>query len=233
MPDPGISESLEDYLEVISELIENEGHAHVKAIAEKMNVKMPSVTYALRQLAARGLIGYDPHLPVVLTASGAAKAAGVRERHRLLARFFQSILKVAPAVAGECACKIEHVIDEEVMLRLADLCKAIELRPDCAGLREYLDAAMKEIHADPENRLISLDRLAPGQRALVARVGEKVPGFRKLAVMGIIKNAEIEMEGRAPFGDLLRVRVLGSSLTLRAGEAEQILVRPLGGDHGR
>ena len=43
-----LTESLEDYLEAIAELIEVEGHAHAKEIAAKLNVKMPSVTGALR-----------------------------------------------------------------------------------------------------------------------------------------------------------------------------------------
>ena len=41
-----LTESLEDYLEAIAELIEIEGHAHAKEIAAKLNVKMPSVTGA-------------------------------------------------------------------------------------------------------------------------------------------------------------------------------------------
>ena len=41
-----LTESLEDYLEAIAELIEVEGHAHAKEIAAKLNVKMPSVTGA-------------------------------------------------------------------------------------------------------------------------------------------------------------------------------------------
>ncbi|MBP5586310.1 MAG: hypothetical protein J6Y92_08165, partial [Lentisphaeria bacterium] len=47
---PQLTESLEDYLEAIAELIAVEGHAHAKEIAAKLNVKMPSVTGALRQL---------------------------------------------------------------------------------------------------------------------------------------------------------------------------------------
>ena len=45
-----LSESLEDYLEAIAELIVVEGHAHTKDIARKLDVKMPSVTGAIRQL---------------------------------------------------------------------------------------------------------------------------------------------------------------------------------------
>ena len=45
-----LTESLEDYLETIAELIAEEGHAHTKKIAERLNVRMPSVTSILQQL---------------------------------------------------------------------------------------------------------------------------------------------------------------------------------------
>ena len=48
-----ISSNLEDYLEAIAELVEINGHAHTKAIAEKLRITMPSVTNALQTLAAR------------------------------------------------------------------------------------------------------------------------------------------------------------------------------------
>ena len=56
-----LSESMEDYLEAIAELIAVDGHAHTKEIAQKLNVKMPSVTGALRQLEQQGYIVYNTH----------------------------------------------------------------------------------------------------------------------------------------------------------------------------
>ena len=65
-----LSESMEDYLEAIAELIAVGGHAHTKEIAQKLNVKMPSVTGALRQLEQMGYIIYNTHYPVQLTEEG-------------------------------------------------------------------------------------------------------------------------------------------------------------------
>ena len=48
-----ISSSLEDYIEVISEIIEENGHAHTKDIADRLNVKMPSATKALQNLSEK------------------------------------------------------------------------------------------------------------------------------------------------------------------------------------
>ena len=74
MKNTTISSSLEDYLEAIAEIIEEQGHAHTKEIADHLKVKMPSVTNALQALSARGLIHYQSHSPVFLTPAGAETA---------------------------------------------------------------------------------------------------------------------------------------------------------------
>ncbi len=78
---PALTESLEDYLEAIAELIAVEGHAHTKEIAEKLHVTMPSVTGALRQLEKLSLIVYNTHYPVQLTPEGEKIANEVLHRH--------------------------------------------------------------------------------------------------------------------------------------------------------
>ncbi|WP_418391955.1 metal-dependent transcriptional regulator, partial [Victivallis lenta] len=137
-----ISSSLEDYLEAIAEIIENKGHAHTKDIAERLRVKMPSVTNALQALSARGLINYQSHSPVVLTSRGAEMAAVIRHRHTVLKGFFSGLLKLDSKKADETACRIEHVIGETVLSRIVLLVEAIAEREDCAPLREYLATTM-------------------------------------------------------------------------------------------
>ena len=110
-----LSESLEDYLEAIAELIAVEGHAHTKEIAGKLNVKMPSVTGALRQLEQLGYITYNTHYPVSLTREGELVAGKIVRRHRALTRFFSSILGLPHDKASETACRLEHAVDEETV----------------------------------------------------------------------------------------------------------------------
>ena len=43
-----MSSNMEDYLETIALLIDEHGHAHARDVARRLNVKMPSVTCALR-----------------------------------------------------------------------------------------------------------------------------------------------------------------------------------------
>ena len=120
-----LTESLEDYLEAILELTEVEGHAHTKKIADKLKVRMPSVTVALRQLAARKLITYSVNYPVELTEAGRAEAQRVLGRHKFLKVFFADILGLPPAKASETACRLEHIVDEDIINRFVKLAERL------------------------------------------------------------------------------------------------------------
>ena len=220
-----ISSSLEDYLEAIATIIEHNGHAHTKNIAEMLNVTMPSVTNALQALAARGLILYRSHMPVRLTGAGAEKAAVIRRRHATLKRFFSELLKLDEAMADSSACKVEHVIGETALSRLAAFTEAIAGREDCARLRQYLADTMPGILPDADAELISLDKLPRERIGVVVKVAESLRGIKKFADLGIVPGTLIQVEGHAPFGNLMRIKIMGSSLSIRSSDAMYIWLK--------
>jgi len=223
--DASISSSLEDYLEAIATIIERSGQAHTKSIAETLNVTMPSVTNALQSLAARGLVIYRSHLPVRLTGEGAKKAAEIRHRHATLKRFFSELLKLDEAQADASACKVEHVIGETALVRLAAFTEAIAGRQDCEQLRQYLDETMPNIHPDADSELVSLDQLPKDKIGVVAKVAESLRGIKKFADLGLVPGTLVQVEGYAPFGGLMRIKIMGSSLSIRSSDAMFIWVR--------
>ncbi len=222
-----ISSSLEDYLEAISEIVEHNGHAHTKDIANKLKVTMPSVTNALQALSARGLIIYRSHTPVRLTPAGEEKAAIIRRRHQTLQRFFSRLLKVDDKESDEAACRIEHVFKEPLVSRLVTLVEAVESRDDCAALRDYLDRTMPTLNLDPDSELVSIDRLGKHGKGVLTYVAETLRGMKKFADMGLVPGAVVEYEGTAPFGDLIRIKLMDTSLSLRASDARHFWVRIL------
>ena len=223
--DMPISSSLEDYLEAISAIIEQNGHAHTKDIADKLDVSMPSVTNALQSLAARGLIVYRSHMPVQLTGEGAAKASDIRRRHATLKRFFKEMLKLDETQADTSACKIEHVIGEAALERLAALTEAIAGRPDCETLRNFIAETMPTIRPESDAELISLDKLPKEKIGVVVKVAESLRGIKKFADMGLVPGTLVQFEGHAPFGDLIRIKIMGSCLSIRSSDAMYIWVR--------
>lgn len=222
-----LSSSLEDYLEAIAVIVEQKGHAHTKDIAEKLKVKMPSVTNALQALAERDLIEYKSHSPVQLTAKGAESASAIIHRHMGLKRFFVRILKLSESEADDAACRVEHIVNEKVVSRLVKLAIAISEREDTAGLREYIDRVLPETNGDENAMLIPLSQLPYGKKAVVVRISEKMRGIKKFADLGIIAGSLLQLDSKAPFGDLLVIRVLGSTLSLRRSEAAHIWVRQI------
>ncbi len=223
-----LSSSLEDYLEAIAIIIEQNGHAHAKDIAGRLQVKMPSVTNALLQLSQRGLINYQSHAPVSLTAAGTECAAVIRNRHNSLKSFFCRILMLEEKAADEAACKVEHAIGEQVISRIVSLTEAILEREDCTILRDYLAKNMVQIGVRPGETLVPLSSLAEGECGVVATVADNLRGVKKFADLGLVHGSLVQLSGHAPLGDLLRIKVMGCELSMRKKDASYIWVRKTG-----
>ena len=164
-----LTESLEDYLEAIAELSAVEDHAHTRDIAARLQVKMPSVTGALRQLAKMGYIVYKTHYPVTLTPKGKLVAENIASRHQVLKRFFVDILGMLPENASEAACHLEHLVDETAVNQFKLFSEAITTRTDARKHRIFLSDAM-ELGADCR----TLNTLKTGESALVRRIGRNI-----------------------------------------------------------
>ncbi len=223
----GITGTMEDYLEAISEIAEAKGQARACEIADRMKVRIPSVTTALQSLSARGLVTFTCRAAVTLTRDGEIAAREVRRRHKLLLDFFSEVLKLDFAEANDNACKAEHVISMAALERIAALTDMMTTDAAAAPLRELLADRMPKIVPEKTPELVSLDNLAEGDRAVIAHVAANLRGLRRFADLGLVPGTPLELEGHAPFGDLLRVRVLGSSLSIRSGDAAYIWVKPL------
>ena len=82
------SQSAEDYLERIYQLIEEKGYARVLDIASSLKVKQASVTSMVQKLGDLGFLNYEKYRVLVLTDKGLKVASSIQERHETLSRFF-------------------------------------------------------------------------------------------------------------------------------------------------
>ena len=124
----------ERYIETIFDLSETHGHAHTKSIAEALNIRMASVTEAIRSLSEKGLVNYQVRKTITLTKSGLMIAKRLNRRHQSFAEFFKKILGCHADEADEAACKIEHVINDHLRHRID---KFVEFTEDEKN-RDYL-----------------------------------------------------------------------------------------------
>ncbi|MFW6107915.1 MAG: metal-dependent transcriptional regulator [bacterium] len=127
-PDP-LSAALEDYLEAIAGLTAQDGGARVRDIARALSVHKSTVTAALKSLAEKKLVHYAPYERARLTRRGRRIAREVRRRHRLIRRFLVDVLCLDEEAADENACRMEHVVDADVLRRLAALGAVIADEP--------------------------------------------------------------------------------------------------------
>ena len=75
---------LEDYTELIADLIAANGEARTTDIARRMGVAHPTASKTIARLKREGLARSKPYRGIFLTEAGAAMAKKVRERHRLV-----------------------------------------------------------------------------------------------------------------------------------------------------
>ena len=73
-----------------------------------------------------------------------------------------------------------------------------------------------------------LNQIACGTRAVVKSISFSNKKLaHKLLTMGIVAGTLIEVMRAAPMGDPIRIKALGSELSLRLSEAESVEVLPL------
>jgi len=124
-----LSASLEDYLEAIAHIVDEKKVARGKEIAKRLKVSRASVTEALRALSKKGLVNYAPYEVITLTEKGLLVAEDVIRRHEALKDFFVKVLAIDDNIAEESACRIEHAAPPEVIERLIQFVKFIEVCP--------------------------------------------------------------------------------------------------------
>jgi DtxR family Mn-dependent transcriptional regulator len=114
-----LTPNMEMYLKTIYEIVDEGSEPRVKAIAERLGVKMPSVTGALETLRTRGLVTHDRYGDARLTVRGRRVAREVKSRNDLIHRFLLEVLRLPPATASRDACVLEHVVSPVTLERLA------------------------------------------------------------------------------------------------------------------
>jgi DtxR family transcriptional regulator, Mn-dependent transcriptional regulator len=108
-----ISASLEDYIMVIYETIEEKQGVKAVDISRRLGVGRSSVTDALKSLAQKGLINYNPYDVISLTSKGEKIAIDVVEKHKILHDFFENVLTLSKEEAAKNACGMSHAISQE------------------------------------------------------------------------------------------------------------------------
>jgi DtxR family transcriptional regulator, Mn-dependent transcriptional regulator len=145
-----LSASMEDYLEAIFQIIKDKGAARPKDISNILGVKNSSITEALIALSKKKLINYAPYELISLTPTGKSIAGKVAKRHDTIHRFFTKVLLIDEKESQEAACKVEHVIGQNILTRLEEFIKFTQTCPRSSSrwLKKFLSSETSEINTD-------------------------------------------------------------------------------------
>jgi len=124
-----LSESLEDYLEIILDLEKTKKVARTKDIAEKMMVQRGTVSGALKSLEEKGLINYEPYSFITLTQRGTKIANEIARRHAVLKDFLFRVLQIDVEKSDAVACRMEHAMDKSSIDMLVRFIEFIDTCP--------------------------------------------------------------------------------------------------------
>jgi DtxR family manganese transport transcriptional regulator len=105
---------LQDYVELIDDLLAAEGEARPTDIARRLGVSHATAIKAIARLKREGLAHSRPYRGVFLTEEGQALAARCRARHRLVVDVLLA-LGVPPDTAEHDAEGIEHHVSEAAL----------------------------------------------------------------------------------------------------------------------
>ena len=212
--------AVEDYLKAIYQLSDAGGAVSTSALAERLGIAPGSVTGMIKRLAEAGLVEHTPYYGARLTPDGIGNAIRTIRRHRVLERFLVDVLGYTWDRVHEEAERMEHVVTDEMIDRMAGV----------------LGEPVTDPHGAPipapgatfqEQNYPSLGDMAAGSSATLRRVPDEDPAaLRYLAELELRPGAALEVLEVAPFNGPLRVRINGRERVLGRELACKIKVEP-------
>ena len=196
-----LSASIEDYIKAIYALEFEHAKATTKEIAERLGVKMASVTGMVKHLASEGYVRHAPYRGVHLTAKGRSIALGMIRRHRLIELFLSRTLGLSWDKVHADAERLEHVVSDFLVERIFEVLGRPEFDPHGSPIPAG-DGTIAP------SRGVRLDEMSLGARGEIVEVSDRDPEFlRYLTELGLRIGSEIEIRDRAPFNGPITLTV--------------------------
>ena len=109
---------LEDYVELIADLVAVHGEARATEVAKRLGVTHPTAIKSIARLKREGLVTSRPYRGIFLTDAGRDLADRVRARHRLVVKLLLAV--GVPAEAAEADAEgMEHHASEATLQAFA------------------------------------------------------------------------------------------------------------------
>ena len=117
--------TMEDYIEIIYELIENKGYVRPIEISKLLHVKSATVTSMLKKLHDNKLVIYEKYRGAILSNDGKELAKLIVTKHKILVEFLE-LVTTNKLEAHKSAEKIEHYLEYSTINRINLITKLIK-----------------------------------------------------------------------------------------------------------
>ena len=180
------SAAVDDYLKVVYQYTEwQDEHITPSQLAQHLGLAPSRVTEMVQKLAASGLVDHRRYGPITLTPEGAARAAAIVRRHRLVETWLVREYGYTWDEVHDEAEVLEHALSDRLLDRIDERLGRPRFDPhgdaipDAAGRTERVPFVM-------------LGRAASGHVGRVLRVSDRDPGMlRELQRLGIEVGREV------------------------------------------
>lgn len=202
-----LSASTQNYLKAVWTLSEwSETPVTPSLIAERTELKMSSVSDAVRKLTAQGLLDHSPYGAVELTETGRAYAVAMVRRHRLIETFLVNVLGYGWDQVHDEAEHLEHAVSDFMIERI-DLLLG---RPSRDPHGDPIPAADGTIVVPPAVQLSSVAvgeaGAADALAVVIERISDDDPALLQFFEdRGLVLGARLSVREGAPFSGSLEV----------------------------
>lgn len=213
-----LSTSIEDYIKAIYAIEADDSRATTKRLAEKLDVKMASVTGMMKHLAAEGYVRHKSYYGVRLTDKGRGVALDLIRRHRLIELFLSRTLGLSWDEVDADAEVLEHAVSDRLIERIFDYLGHPEFDPHGSPIPG------KDGSIQPQ-RGIPLDQATEGDRGRIVEVADGDPEFlRYLTRLGLTIGSRIRVRRRDPFGGPITLELESGTTAVGPEAASRIRV---------
>lgn len=177
-----ISESAEEYLEIMERLRRKGEKITTTSIASLLKISPSSVTEMLNKLAKQGYVKHKPYKKIVLTKKGENYGKEILNSHRTWEKFLTEFLgiKKDKNTIHEIACKLEHVSSPEINNALSKLTPS---------------------NKRDERKEITLANMNEGDKGKISKIETKFK--KRLENLGVRIGKEIEIITKLPYGPII------------------------------
>tara|TARA_B100000029_G_scaffold268344_1_gene263847 strand:- start:134 stop:547 length:414 start_codon:yes stop_codon:yes gene_type:complete len=111
------TENTEDYLELISDLLNKNGEARIVDIANKLNIAQATANKTIKRLCSQGYVKKEPYKSIFLTLKGQKIASQSKKKHNIVYSFLIN-LGINKKIASEDSEGIEHHVSKKTLEKM-------------------------------------------------------------------------------------------------------------------